>query len=93
MKQSTHTFRIITREARDAAGKLHNRMPAFLEQSFLDRGLSPWKVTDEDQQLDEFDATSAKMATTSTTRPVSHAVKIAKPLDRTDASMNEEVAL
>lgn len=35
------TFTIITREARDASGDIHDRMPAFLEESFLDRWLSP----------------------------------------------------
>lgn len=87
------TFTIITREARDASGEIHDRMPAFLEESFLDRWLSPEKVTDKDQLLDELDATSVKMATTITTRPVSRAVNNVKTLDRTDASLIEEVAL
>lgn len=87
------TFTIITREARDASGEIHDRMPAFLEESFLDRWLSPEKVTDKDQLLDELDATSVTMATTITTRPVSRTVNNVKTLDRTDASLIEEVAL
>lgn len=89
------TFTIITREARDASGEIHDRMPAFLEDSFLDRWLSPEKVTagDRDQLLDELDATSVHMATTITTRPVSRAVNNVEALDRTDASLIEAVVL
>lgn len=68
-------------------------MPAFLEDSFRDRWLSPEKVTDKDQLLDELDATSVAMATTITTRPVSRAVNNVKTLYRTDASLIEGIEL
>lgn len=87
------TFTIITREARDASGEVHDRMPAFLENDFLDTWLSPDKVTDKDGLLDQLDATSVKMAKTITTRPVSRRVNSVKGLDRTDATLIDEVEL
>lgn len=87
------TFTIITREARDASGEVHDRMPVFLEADFLDTWLSPGKVTDKDGLLDQLDATSVKMATTITTRPVSRRVNSVKGLDWTDATLIDEVKL
>ena len=38
------TVSIITREARDASGEVHDRMPVFLEPGVFDRWLSPAKI-------------------------------------------------
>src|SRR5699024_11766434 len=38
------SFTVITREARDAGGEVHDRMPAFLTEGALEEGLFPGKL-------------------------------------------------
>src|SRR5699024_12276535 len=41
------SFTVITREARDAGGEVHDRMPAFLTEDALEEWLSPRKLEDD----------------------------------------------
>lgn len=43
---------IITREARDASGEVHDRMPVFLDTAVYDRWLSPERLADDAQKDD-----------------------------------------
>ncbi|WP_394255428.1 SOS response-associated peptidase [Pseudoclavibacter helvolus] len=87
------TFTIITREAKDASGEIHDRMPVFLEPEMIDRWISADKLNDKDAMLHELDETSAAVATTITTRPVSRAVNSVRKLDRTDATLIDPIEL
>jgi len=73
----SHTFAIITREARDASGEVHDRMPVFLTPDQWETWLQPVPLDGADQQrvmLDMLDQTSEHVATTITTYPVSQRV-------------------
>ncbi|WP_271986566.1 SOS response-associated peptidase [Pseudoclavibacter terrae] len=87
------TFTIITREAKDASGEIHDRMPVFLEPEMFDRWISAEKIGHKDAMLHELDETSAAVASTITTRPVSRAVNNVRKVDRTDASLIEPITL
>lgn len=43
--ESTRCFVVITREARDASGAVHDRMPAFLTRNMWDEWLNPASLT------------------------------------------------
>ncbi len=82
---------LITREARDASGEIHDRMPVFLQRDVWDEWLSPEKVTDKEALLGDLDATSQAVAATITTYPVSRRVNNVRTLDRHDPSLIERV--
>lgn len=67
-------FAIITREARDASGEIHDRMPAFLTPDTWDAWLSPGDLDDPAETVDMLMATSETIASTITTYPVSKAI-------------------
>lgn len=83
------TFTIITREARDAAGDVHDRMPAFLDEDLMAEWLAPEKLEeDEREQLHgALGAVSEKIAAALVTHPVARAVNNVRTLDRSDASL------
>ncbi len=89
------TFTIITRQAKDASGEIHDRMPMFLEPEMFDLWTSAENIEHKDAMLHELDETSAAVAVaaTITTHPVSQAVNNVRKLDRTDASLIEPVTL
>ncbi|WP_245635980.1 SOS response-associated peptidase [Herbiconiux solani] len=71
------TFTIITREAADASGEVHDRMPVFLTPDTWDAWTEPLKL-DSTGQKDEYvamlDRSSLAVASTITTYPVSKRV-------------------
>lgn len=67
-------FAIITREARDASGEIHDRMPAFLTPDTWDAWLSPTDLEDPSETVEMLMATSETVASTITTYPVSKAI-------------------
>ncbi|UEJ82777.1 SOS response-associated peptidase [Brachybacterium halotolerans subsp. kimchii] len=89
------TFTIITREAKDAAGEVHDRMPAYLPDDMLDEWLAPGKLGD-DEKADlhtGLGEVSEEIAKTLVTYPVDRQVNNARRVDRTDPSLIEPVAL
>lgn len=67
-------FAIITREARDASGEIHDRMPAFLTADTWDAWLSPGDLNDPAEAIDILTSASETVASTITTFPVSKAI-------------------
>lgn len=65
-----HSFVIITREARDASGEIHDRMPAFLVPELWDDWLQPGELSSKDDMLDRLMGSSDQVAGTITTYPV-----------------------
>lgn len=45
------SFTIITREARDAAGDVHDRMPAFLDEDLISDWLTPGKLEKDEREI------------------------------------------
>ncbi|WP_102191348.1 SOS response-associated peptidase [Microbacterium aurantiacum] len=92
-------FVVVTREARDASGEIHDRMPAFLTDELRDAWLDPHPLTvDGDvtasrsnrlQLLDELEASSSMIATTMRTHIVDRKVNNARTADPTDRSLIE----
>lgn len=68
------TFTIITREARDASGEVHDRMPVFLTEQLREEWLDPAKVEDPDGLVDRIKRDSEKMAKTIASYTVSRRV-------------------
>lgn len=83
------TFTIITREARDAAGDVHDRMPAFLDEDLMAEWLAPGKLeADEREQLHgALGDVSEKLAQELVTHPVDRRVNNVRTLDRTDEGL------
>src|SRR5699024_12829054 len=80
---------IITREARDAAGDGHDRMPAFLDEELMSEWLAPGKLEkDERENLHGMlGDLSEKIAGSLVTHPVDRAVNNVRTLDRKDPSL------
>lgn len=83
------SFTIITREARDAAGDVHDRMPAFLEEELMTEWLAPGKLDADarDRLHGALGAVSERLAAELVTQPVDRAVNNVRTLDRTDPSL------
>ncbi|UQN30524.1 SOS response-associated peptidase [Brachybacterium kimchii] len=88
------TFTIITREAKDAAGDVHDRMPAYLPDEKLGEWLAPGKL-DDDEKADLHQGlgeVSEEIAKTLMTYPVSREVNNARKIDRTDPALIEPLS-
>ncbi len=84
----------MTREARDASGKLHDRMPVFLLPDVYDEWLSPVDLA-ETQHVDEtlamLDQVSGSVASTLTSYSVDRRLNNSRTVDPYDASLLEPV--
>lgn len=81
---------IITREARDASGELHDRMPVFLEPEVFDRWLDTERLSDDAQKADMLamlDHVSGEVASTITTYEVDRKVNNSRTVDPSDESL------
>lgn len=81
---------IITREARDAAGEVHDRMPAFVTRDIYDEWLSPAKLVDDSEKqhlLDVLIASSDAVARTLTAVDVDRRVNSSRTVDPTDPGL------
>ena len=87
------TFTIITREARDASGEVHDRMPVFLQPDLWTQWLDPEKVTDAHPLLHLLDTSSTAVVRTITTYPVARSVNNSRALDPADPSLIEPIEL
>ncbi|HEX7351631.1 SOS response-associated peptidase family protein [Brachybacterium sp.] len=79
----------MTREARDAAGDVHDRMPAFLDDEVMREWIAPGKLEkDEREHLHgALGEVSEKIARTLVTHPVDRAVNNVRTLDRSDSGL------
>lgn len=64
-------FAIITREARDASGEIHDRMPAFLTPEVWNDWLEPGELDRPEETVAMLTESSERIAKTITTYPVS----------------------
>jgi len=87
------SFTIITREARDASGEVHDRMPVFLTPDVRDDWLSPEPLDSAEEMLATLDRASVAMASTITAYPVDRRVNNSRTVDRHDPSVLEPVEL
>lgn len=80
---------IITREARDASGEVHDRMPAFLADDVWDEWLTGTLDSEADQQhmLDLLRDVSGGVASTITTYRVSRRINNSRAADPDDATL------
>ncbi|WP_270410191.1 SOS response-associated peptidase [Brachybacterium paraconglomeratum] len=83
------TFTIVTREARDAGGEVHDRMPVFLTEDAVADWIAPGKLESEqkDPLLAQLGDASTAMATELVTVPVDRQVNNVRTLDRNDPSL------
>lgn len=94
-------FVIITREARDASGEIHDRMPAFLTPDTWDQWLSPASLTvkgktaesqaNRQELIAMLDRSSLAVASTIRTYPVDKRVSNVRTLDRSDPTLIDPV--
>jgi putative SOS response-associated peptidase YedK len=85
----TVNFAIITREAKDAAGQVHDRMPAYLPPEMLGEWLAPGALGSEEKadlhaRLGE---ASATIAAHLVTHPVDRQVNSTRRVDPTDPDL------
>jgi putative SOS response-associated peptidase YedK len=80
---------IITREAKDASGEIHDRMPVFLDRDVWDEYLAPVKLDDAGKQemVALLTAESDKVASTITDYEVDRRVNNSRTVDPSDASL------
>lgn len=80
------TYTVITREARDASGEVHDRMPTFLLPDLWDGWLSPAKLDDKDAMVEALKS-SGQVAATITTHRVDRKVNSTQKADPSDPSL------
>ena len=82
---------IITREARDASGRIHDRMPVFLQRDVWEEFLAPDKLDDAGRQhmVDLLTTVSEKVAATIAGYEVDPKVNNSRTVDPDDASLIE----
>ena len=82
---------IITREARDASGEVHDRMPVFLERDVWDDYLAPVKLDDagKEEMVALLNAESEKVAATITNYEVDRRVNNSRTVDPEDPTLIE----
>ena len=81
------TFTIITREARDASGEVHDRMPAFVQPDLWDDWLHPGALDDTGAMVEALTASSEQVAATMTTYRVDRKVNSTQKADPYDPSL------
>ena len=94
-------FVVVTREARDASGEVHDRMPAFPSHDLWDNWPNPVSLTiDGDstasksnrlELLDELDASSSAIAATMRTHKVNRRVNNSRTTDPRDPSLIDPI--
>ena len=94
-------FVVITREARDASGEIHDRMPAFISDDLRDDWLNPTSLTIQNDSaaskrnrlelLDELDASSSAIAETMRTHLIDPRMNNARTVDRHDPTLLEPI--
>lgn len=84
-------FTIITCESKDEAGKVHDRMPAFLSEDLLDDWLGDdLESSDAQTMAEQLNDSANRVAASLKTWEVSQRINSVR-VDRTDASLIEKV--
>lgn len=85
---------VITREAQDASGEVHDRMPAFLTPETMDAWLEPVKLdrAGREEMQAELMASSEQVAGTIRQHVVDRKVNNARTVNRSDPSLIEPAA-
>ncbi len=88
------TYAIITTEARDAAGEVHDRMPVFLTPDLFADWLGPDPLRRGDQlaMVEAIAAAGARVARTVAARPVSTRLNSTRTADPLDATLLDPIA-
>lgn len=84
------TCTIITRQAKDASGQVHDRMPAFISPEHWDWWLDPTRPG-QAQDIDQLMQTSDQLATQLTTWKVSRRINYVSGLDATDPTLIDPI--
>ena len=87
------TFTILTREARDASGEVHDRMPVFLTPDAWDSWLTPEKITAPEEALAMLDRSSVAIAATIVSHPVDRGVNNVRTVDAQDPTVIDPVII
>ncbi|MCK2031436.1 MULTISPECIES: SOS response-associated peptidase [Microbacterium] len=92
--EKVRCFVVVTREARDAGGEVHDRMPAFLTPDTWDAWLTPEKLTGQTKldTLAMLDHTSADVAATLRGHVVDRKVSNTRTVDPSDPTLLDPVA-
>ena len=92
--EATRCFVVVTREARDAGGEVHDRMPAFLTPDAMDAWLEPVKLDrgGRENMLALLDGSSTAVASTIEQYVVDRKVNNSRTVDRDDPSALAPVA-
>lgn len=100
--QRRRVFVVVTREARDSSGEVHDRMPAFLSRDLWDDWLNPASLTvhgdtaasksNRLELLDELDASSSALAATMRTHEVDRRVNNSRTVDMRDPTLIEPLS-
>jgi putative SOS response-associated peptidase YedK len=81
---------IITREAKDASGEVHDRMPVFLTPKYFDEWLNPVKFTtdaEREHTVSILEVVSEGVASTITTYEIDRRVNNSRAIDPLDAGL------
>ncbi|KZX21633.1 putative SOS response-associated peptidase YedK [Rathayibacter tanaceti] len=81
------SFTIITREARDASGEVHERMPVFLTPDVREEWLDPAPLASTEEMLAALDRVSVAVAATLTAHRVDRRVNDSRTVDRRDPGL------
>lgn len=92
--ERSRCFVVVTRAAKDAGGKVHDRMPAFLTADTWDAWLTPEKLTGQAkvETLAMLDHTSADVASTIHEHVVDRKVNNSRTADATDPNLIERIS-
>ncbi|MFB7843648.1 SOS response-associated peptidase [Microbacterium sp. NPDC056052] len=87
--EQTRCFVVVTREARDAGGEVHDRMPAFLTPDAMDAWLQPVKLDrpGRENMLALLDGSSTAIASTIEQYVVDRKVNNTRTVDRDDPTV------
>lgn len=87
--EPTRCFVVVTREARDAGGEVHDRMPAFLTPEAMDAWLEPVKLDrgGRENMLAMLDGSSTAIASTIEQYVVDRKVNNSRTVDRDDPTV------
>lgn len=91
--EQTRCFVVVTREARDAGGEVHDRMPAFLTPEAMDAWLEPVKLDrpGREEMLALLDGSSTAIASTIEQYVVDRKVNNSRTVDRDDPAVVQPV--
>ena len=83
----TLTYTVITREARDASGEVHDRMPVFVQPDLWGDWLSPAKIDDRETMTARLADSSAEVAKTMRAHRVDRKVNSTQKVDPADPTL------